>query len=396
MKSVHIADVNDDCLQHILEELSLEDLLNVADTNKQLSRVAKLVYKKKYGQKRVQMLFCYQSMDSDTISINNFSSCLKLMRCFGTSISKLSISYFNIPGPKRIKLNEYLNVYCAAHLTDLEYNSGSLSYLTREFPKVVNLSFSDLDLKHERNDISTCFPNVQVLKLFKWYDNDSIVAHLPRLVRLEVFFNVNTLDNITNCLRMNQQLRNLKVRSGFGLNFLRAISECSQLDSLHLSLHRSMTSQIPITFSTNNEIQFKSVEKLKISGESLELLVSFNITLVFDQLEEIEIYEDLTQNAIEFISKHTSVSKVTLTCVLNSDHFPMSKLAKALPPSVKHVRINWNLSLDVAVGFVNKSKSLKSFTFKICKLTFNLNDLKKRLGNEWQWSIEYNDIKFQR
>lgn len=48
-------DLNDDCLQKIFEHLNLIELFNVAVANEWLRPAAGIVYKRKFGMKKVEM-----------------------------------------------------------------------------------------------------------------------------------------------------------------------------------------------------------------------------------------------------------------------------------------------------------------------------------------------------
>lgn len=45
--------INDDCKEHIFNLLDLMDLVNIAETNKQLSSAVCAVFKRKYGNKGI-------------------------------------------------------------------------------------------------------------------------------------------------------------------------------------------------------------------------------------------------------------------------------------------------------------------------------------------------------
>lgn len=55
--SPNLGTLNNDCQQLILDYLEFKDLLNVAETSKTLNMVACDVFKRKYGQKYVGLLF---------------------------------------------------------------------------------------------------------------------------------------------------------------------------------------------------------------------------------------------------------------------------------------------------------------------------------------------------
>lgn len=394
---VNITDVNDDCLEHILKKLSLDDLLNVADSCKRLMQAARLAYASKYGRKRVQKRQKNRFYSSAKkyiekcadIEIFDISLMLRFMRCFGPSISKLSLPHLDISERQRNELDRYLDEYCAASVINLISGGDTFKNLTNQFPKVETLDFRSRQFGFP-STLLTRFPNVRTLKLYDWIENGSIVARFPHLEHLVVGSREKTAQkNLENFLRMNQQLRSLALfPNRSDLNLLQAVSECSQLESLALYGYYLPTN------SEVDPIHFKSVKELQIASWLLKDLASSNVTIVFDQLEELEIGVNLEQCDIDFISKHPSVSKFNGKWI--SKNGPISRLIKALP-SVTDVKLTFVLP-DQAIEFVNECESLKRFSFILdsdTKFT-DYDDLQKRLGKEWKSSIESNNVTLER
>lgn len=94
----NITDVNDHCLVQIFEKLSFSDLLNVANSCKSLNNAARLVFESRYGKRMVRINTHIGITDGSIrlfdkeIQILDFSTCLKIIRCFGASITKLAIN----------------------------------------------------------------------------------------------------------------------------------------------------------------------------------------------------------------------------------------------------------------------------------------------------------------
>lgn len=49
---INLITINDDCKMHIFEYLEVEDLINIAETSKQLYSIACLVFQQKYGNNK--------------------------------------------------------------------------------------------------------------------------------------------------------------------------------------------------------------------------------------------------------------------------------------------------------------------------------------------------------
>lgn len=52
---LNLSNMNDDCKEFIFEHLDWQDLLSIADTNKQLYSAACRVFKRKYGNAKISL-----------------------------------------------------------------------------------------------------------------------------------------------------------------------------------------------------------------------------------------------------------------------------------------------------------------------------------------------------
>lgn len=148
------------------------DLLNVADTSKSLNNAVRLAFASKYGKPVVVLDFMktYRprkhrsiTVENEEIRVFDFPTCLKMMRCFGASITKLAIFFTFVPERERIKLDRYLSEYCAEKVVELEYGSATLEHMTKSFTKVETVCFPHGHFRCNPADIQICFPNLRNL-----------------------------------------------------------------------------------------------------------------------------------------------------------------------------------------------------------------------------------------
>lgn len=148
-----LTDLNIDCLEAILEFLSIRDLLNSADTCKRLHHATSLVYERVQGQRVVifdvmnknhtegiqtEQGCCQRRMGRidilESFVITDLKIALKLLRCFGHLISNINFSYYdyeldvNFLPFHNIYVLDYINEFCSETVKELQLGLGELNY----------------------------------------------------------------------------------------------------------------------------------------------------------------------------------------------------------------------------------------------------------------------------
>lgn len=216
-----INNLNDDCLEHILEFFDLQTLVNVADTSKRLRQVTKSVFKRKHAKKKVEIRL------NSCLQLSN----LKLLRNFGDLIEHLSVKQYpyrervSIIWSKALKtiqqkmIREYIIEYCsgsdALKIFELfwvpkgVFNaimkpfrsvevfkhfgpnlSGKISHFNQWFPKMrhLELNFSDVSSRHKRC-VEMKFPLLEHLKVDDHFCDSSEVKHSNRCIGRAISMN---------------------------------------------------------------------------------------------------------------------------------------------------------------------------------------------------------------
>lgn len=113
------------------------------------------------------------------------------------------------------------------------------------------------------------------------------------------------------------------------------LSECLQLDRLYLDDNK--------TTALKNKIKstalVKTVRKFEIDAFHLKQLDEANISIAFDQLDELKINGQLDEGVVRFLNKHPTVSKFRYRSSTINKNL-LHHLVKALQ-SVKQVRMEW-------------------------------------------------------
>lgn len=344
--TVNIDDLNTDCLERIFQRLELNDLLNVADVSQQILQAARLTVKSKYGKTSIKLLNGSWrrpiEISPKAICISDFGSCLKYVRCFGQSISALTVCYSLLSANKKTTMDHYLNKYCADSITALNYGGSTLKNLTKQFKCVENLVLYSYIYVYGRSEIKSRFPNVRYLNFDLLYGKTCLAVNFPRLEHLDGKFGEHESQSAMDFIRLNPQLRFLKLRGRLDLTVSEAFSAENALECLDLS---------DFSFNISKECETKSynvkgVKKLITGG----CCCSFQLTRIaisFDQLEEI-IIGSLHQQSIIFVGRNPSIKKFTCESVYGHlDDQAVLLLAKSLP-SVEEIRILLKLSYQTA------------------------------------------------
>lgn len=394
-----ITDMNLICIEECLEYLELDDLLNVADSNKRLRKAAECVFLRKLGQRSIQINYCRQVNPNFwfnrniNLHIHDLKFALQLLRCFGHLITSLDLCYFDKP----VRIFAYTNEYCAKSVTKISFDDTKeipLRQLKNPFPKVLEVDVRDSEIA-KTGWFNYLFPNMQRLCYSggKPYHIDSIACAFPNLQHLgiicpELFKKKSVLD----CLRLNPQLKTLCLNAPHitrppfftDEDTLRNLIEPMQyLEELYLD---GDFARLPSFIG--NEIHLKNVKKFKIRG----FYGSPKCPFTFNRLESFELWYQLMDDFYDFIDRHPTIEKLKLYAFAyyQWSHIDVALLIKALP-LLKEIETYGRvpLSVDDVVDLVSGLQLLQSIKVDNEEsVIFTLaNDLGPRLGDEWQVSI---------
>lgn len=236
-----LTDMNDDCLEHIFLYLSLEDLLNIVHTNKQLRSAADLAFKRNFGRGKLVIF----DESSFTIHINKFEkvqlpNSYRLLCRFGHLILRSQITR------SAGNMLKYLNKYCQHSTTEISFSTfESSDYYRMKKPffniETVHLDYCNFGIKFLQ--LNKLFPNVRNLCIehcFTMPFFGYFGTHFPHLNQLEIWgaYPVFRVNSNLKLLRLNPQLRRLILRTGYNPILLQTASKHLQfLEYLHISYY---------------------------------------------------------------------------------------------------------------------------------------------------------------
>lgn len=415
-KTRKIIDLNQNVLEKVFEYLNLSDLLNIVDTSKQFKQPADWIFRSKYGKSKMIFWAAHASRcnhpvwQTDNIYIDDFTMCLKILRCFGHLIPKLDLNYLKINEKKCNEIDYYIVKYCTA-LTDVTFKhvgESTLNCMVKSFEKIEKLSFEDSCLSGKLSDLNKWFPRMCVLEL-KFYmrieKSKCLEKHFPYLESLTIDGQVNNVcwSDIINTLHLNPQLRRLCISDYFDMKFLQMASK-----HLHFLENLTILKWTEDEFTHEGEfVNFKNVRNLTIDFSRLCKVPQ--IPLRFDQLEALTVDAiymcRFNDNFINFMRNHTSIRKLKIVWqnyafqrkITNSCNAIFKEKLAQVSSYLWEIDLGACIfTLDEAISFLKQCKSLKRFCLSLNQQS-EYEMLGENLGEEWKKCTEnQNYIRMKR
>lgn len=349
-KPTKIIDLNDDCLMKIFNRLDLKNLFNVAIANEWLRPAAADVYKQKFGSKSVIICRCDdlrvttradtnksifnkpRAIDdcSNLVRLNGLKTCLQYLRCFGSSMSKLSMSYKESRSKRYQHIHDYITKYCTDNLVAISFYGlpkSSMPQLEKPLKNVTTLSIGCTNLgKHFPLFAKLC-PNVQTLEL----DRISL-----------------------NAVATFQQLQHLSIDDRFDKNRKVLKHDAARLFNLHPQLQ-----SIELRVQNSPDMP---MDKLLQIIKSNTAITKLNVKLSYDDYD---------------------------TCLVDSTD--VEQLINEHPSLVELNLPQYEFSVENGIKMVQRLNALKKFNFWMFRY-LDQKELMTKLGSEWELkSLEYND-----
>lgn len=300
-----ITDLDDLCLVKIFKHLNLKELLNVCETNKLLIPAARHVYKCKFGTKTVRISGC-DDLHPNTranaraghvskstapresfpgsINIRHLKWSLLFLRCFGPSITHLSIYYNKSKSHRYQYVHQYINQYCAKSLLEISFRDMSnmkiQHFNERPFVNVARVNVFDCHLGNQLPSMVEWFPNLRTLQLSKIRFNHRLAntkfPHLEHFQLNENDSNGFTMDDIATFLPINRQLRSVNIAT----SYMHRLPITRLLDII-----RENGSIEKLTVHTLSEIMFRNDNSIDIDRFANEHPGLIELDLLFSEFK---------------------------------------------------------------------------------------------------------------
>lgn len=427
-------ELNEDCHSLIFEFLDLTDLLNLIQTNHELSIMANEQFRRRFSKKEIQILdekskprnrrpqAIYDNGDlalllqnllenngnqldqhrndqvrvsNDHVEIYDFDLTLDILKHFGHLIQKLSIKS-SIKSSKWDTVSQFINEYCAESLVGLELSAishqNSLAQFTGIFKSVNDLT---IRIANEYKNVQTfnkTFPHCQRLSLEMVFDSDHsfIDCTLPNLKHLaiEMYSDVNEI-TIEKLMHKNSQIQSLELNN-ISVGFVKKI------ENLLPSLKRLTLSLLNLNEET---IHFEHVQEFYFKTAALEWLPT---QISFTNLRSLRLlysHNDFDQ-WLNFVKMNRNVSRLKIYIgSVDFSNKQLENITAELPHLTEMtVETSFYIKTTAIVRLIENNTNLRKFKYIFHDAEENV--LREFLEAEWKISIENNgDFKiftFQR
>lgn len=306
-----ITDLDDDCLEKIFERLDLCSLCNVVASNALLRPAARTVYKRKCGIKKVHIYSSAPGLKvsafDNHISVSGLKMCLQFLRCFGSSIINLYISYARWNNKQCGYIHQYINKYCAESLVKLVFHHKpniSIDCFKKPFVNVRTVTVCSGDLADQFPLFAQWFPNIHTLKLMSVCIGnryiDTSFHHLHDL-RIDLIRNRHITDECVNRLfHKCRQLKSLTIglwdSEGMTLNKL---LNFIKYNPMICKLAVSMRSQRAVTPTEMRQLVSEHPSLVELDLKRFEFAAMDAVWLI-EQLESLKKFCFKMDNQLEY------------------------------------------------------------------------------------------------
>lgn len=414
-----LIDLDFDCLENILEYLELIDLLNVADSTKQLNKAAKFVFNRKYYTANFKNIIISPrrlfQIESKYITVNDLKTSLQLIRCVGQAIARIIFNtndeiVENAENQFQIdsKVIVYIKKYCAECLKEFTMLHGYninlpdcrrdlLKYFDKPFTNLVE--FSTLDQKFsEKTCLKNLFPKLQRIRIGH-YKNTSFystnVKYFPYLE--ELWIDESGIDDsaffknemVLPFLQLNPQIKSLcLISENFGCSFLNINLIRDTLDSLkNIETLTLQIKPIKLFKSTDDLIHMSRVKSFEIHLEKIAELPICFIPFSFSKLEKFAIFypkeefrSSFNEEFYKFIEKHSKIKHLSID-IETPEIVDWPILIRSLPLLVEITLPKCWFSGYEAIKLMTKLQNVKKIHFR---LSDDYDRFCKRLDKMWE------------
>lgn len=138
---LELLNLNDDCLEAIMEHVDLSDLVNLAEAHDRFIPITCLVFSRRYRKKKLFLNIGHIRFgDSNAFEIQKY--CEKYFQYFGQLMSRLFINFL---GDRADECENLFLKQCCTNLVDLELTfctTSTLEMIIEPFEKVKKLSIT--------------------------------------------------------------------------------------------------------------------------------------------------------------------------------------------------------------------------------------------------------------
>lgn len=363
-------DFDEDTLLKILDILSFDELINMANRNptlKELIANHAIIPRFNINSKLIDLAVddnnvhrTNSEMTDDTIIINDPILATRFLENFGGDISKMVISKSSAVA------DLCANAYCSDSLVELTIasNLNVTNAWNKPFKLLTDLRVDAIVMKEGNEIFGNIFPSIVSLKITTETSMAFFLYNFPNLKNVVL---PSMGDNELIFFSHNPMLQNVEIGFSFVYhmeNIRRASESLQKLESIKFMIGSPIVSD---PYPTNHGlIHFKNVKKCAIAISSMfqsKALLPDSIPIVFDQLEELEIYTASMKPWMTFITRHVNLRTLRILTHLNGDDLlELFELSNRMKHSID-LSVDWLFDMEdtTVENLVQRQSRLNKF-----------------------------------
>lgn len=388
------ADLNEDVLSIINDNLPLKDWPSLAKTNSKLSLVVCDSFRRKYRDFEVKILETHskegktivESSNNKQIQIHDFAAAVAMMMNFGHLMKRLNINSDQMAKTEATAINQLIQTYCTTltHLSLGFINADTLQQFKTPFQNVQELSF--IVKKSGVNGgvlpLNELFPALKSLAFHAEVDMTFIDCEFPMLEHLCAGINDDSSiaskktmlkDRIESLITKNVQIRSIDI-DGFPKDYVKVINK------LLPNIENLTVSSFDIGHSTLRMENVKNFMLYETSPVSID-------KLFLPQLESLKMYYTpiFSNSWMKFFKNHPDLRRLDLTESFTMEIVPLVEFTAAFRDLHEMVlRCTTYIDVETIGQFIESHDKMMKFQFSIRKFkTEDSQVLKRRFENEW-------------
>lgn len=390
--------MNSDCIFLIFEKVKFDDLLNVAQIDKQFSTLAADVFRCKYSH--LKIVYKRHVNDPPTeewpdyIKILNHDTLLNTFKYFGHFIKKFNAGVFEYHvSVDWESIGQMISNYSSESLVEIEIEKNVdtfLPHITKPLTNVQSVSFflSDGQLGVQTNRPDKLFPALRRITMH--FMNDVYLeyfgCHMPHLEYVFIS-QERDMNPSTDLFRYNPQIRAIELL-GIKPEFISAVSHIlPHLETLRLG-------EIP---QTNESIHFANVTTFSIDSFGL------GSSLHFPRLQTLHMnhYSIFFENSLNFFNEHKHLIHLSIIHFdfKDSDFNGLTaNLRDLVELTVQHSKYKpamLPLNSQVILEFLRSHPNVKQLNVIDYPENWNV-ELQKQLNDEWNMQVNDAGTSFKR
>lgn len=396
-KRIEFIDLNEDVKYHIVEQLSLMDLMILAEAIPEIRPLAVAVFRTRYDELEMQYIFPNNvpygrkfDVDGRRIKTYFYEFTLSLLKHFGCAIKKLTNKLAKTH-ENYAMIDKYINKYSGQSLIQIDLGyTQTFKNFTKPFAQVTDLSFFvAAEVGIGALTLEQLFPNLcrWKLDLDGNIDFSFLNRNFPHLEHLYMLFKDETWqrrDQIEQFLRNNNQIRSVNIY------FIQDHYPIFKLDEINDMLPNIENLTVQTFHIGNDTVHFQNVKHFTFNSHYASSIDK----LFFPQLESMSMtfmFSNEFDPWMRFWANHRNLKQLTIKTYSGTAN-DMVRFVSELTV-LREITMEWigHFNIEIISQIIDMHQTLNKFEFATNRPTDEgMATLRSQFENEWNIvHIEY-------